>query len=68
MTASYRAIIDGAIGDDHIAHRADVIETFGYVLDAVILDWLMPGLISDEHDAARAHDVLDRAVTVLFER
>jgi AcrR family transcriptional regulator len=68
VTASYRAIIDGAIGDDDLPDRDAVIETFGFVLDAVILDWLMPGLTSQGHDASYARGVLDRAVTVLFGR
>jgi AcrR family transcriptional regulator len=68
VNASYRAIIDGAIGDEVVYERAAVIETLGYVLDAAILDWLVPGLTSDDHDAAHARNVLDRAVTVLFGR
>lgn len=66
VTESYRAIIEGAIGDDPLADRDAVIETFAYVLDAVILDWLMPGLTSADHDAQHARGVLDRAVAVLF--
>jgi AcrR family transcriptional regulator len=66
VNASYRAIIDAAIGDEPVFERAAVIETLGYVLDAVILDWLVPGLTSDDHDAGYARNVLDQAVMVLF--
>jgi AcrR family transcriptional regulator len=66
VNASYRAIIDAAIGDESVHERSAVIETLGYVLDAVILDWLVPGLTSDDHDAAHARRVLDQAVTALF--
>jgi AcrR family transcriptional regulator len=68
VTATYRAIVDEAIGDEEVRDRAAVIETFGFVLDAVILDWLMPGLTSDDHDAAFAREALNQAVTVLFRR
>ncbi len=64
--ASYRAMIDSAIGDEQIADRDAVIETFAFVLDAVILDWLMPGLTSEDHDASDARRVLDQAVALLF--
>jgi AcrR family transcriptional regulator len=66
VTITYRAIIDGAIGDDSLDDRDAVIETLGFVLNAVILDWLMPGLTSDDSDAAHARGVLERAVHVLF--
>jgi AcrR family transcriptional regulator len=66
VNASYRAIIDAAIGDEIVFERAAVIETLGYVLDAVILDWLVPGLTSDDHDATYARGVLDQAVRVLL--
>ena len=66
VSATYRAIIDGAIGDEDIADRAAVIETFGFVLNSVILDWLTPGLTSEGHDAAFAREALDQAIHVLF--
>jgi AcrR family transcriptional regulator len=66
VSATYRAIIDAAIGDEDIADRAAVIETFGFVLNSVILDWLTPGLTSEGHDAAFAREALDQAIHVLF--
>jgi len=65
-SATYRAIIDAAIGDEDIPDRAAVIETFGFVLNSVILDWLTPGLTSEGHDAAFAREALDQAIHVLL--
>ena len=66
VSATYRAIVDAAIGDEDIADRAAVIETFGFVLNSVILDWLTPGLTSEGHDAAFARQALDQAIHVLL--
>jgi AcrR family transcriptional regulator len=66
VSATYRAIVDAAIGDEDIPDRAAVIETFGFVLNSVILDWLTPGLTSEGHDAAFAREALDQAIHVLL--
>jgi AcrR family transcriptional regulator len=66
VTATYRAIVDAAIGDEELPDRAAVIETFGFVINSVILDWLTPGLTSEGHDATFAREALDQAVHVLF--
>ncbi len=66
VSATYRSIIDAAIGDEDIPDRAAVIETFGFVVNSVILDWLTPGLTSEGHDAAFARNALDQAIHVLF--
>ena len=64
--SSYRAMIDIAVGADEIDERDAVIETLAFVLDAVILDWLVPGLTSEGHYTDEARRVLNQAIRLLF--
>lgn len=55
-----RSIFDAALGDAPVADRADVITTFGHVIDSVLFNWL-----TRRHDAAWVERELTTAVRVL---
>jgi TetR/AcrR family transcriptional regulator, cholesterol catabolism regulator len=61
VAATYREMVDAAIGDDDIPDRDDVIETLGRVIDSAVYGWLARG-----DDVATVRNVLDRTVRLLF--
>jgi AcrR family transcriptional regulator len=61
VRATYESIIDGAVGDEDLADRAQVIDTLGHVMNSAILEWM-----NGTRDAAAVQRILDDAVHVLF--
>lgn len=61
VAGSYAAMIDHAIGPDHVDDRDAVIETLGHVINSVMISWLNNGWT-----AAQVSKVLQDAARVLL--
>ena len=60
VTEAANTILDAAIGDEAIAHPAEVVQTLGHVIDSVIFSW-----VARRHEADWAQAELEAAVRAL---
>ena len=58
---TWQAIIDAAIGDDEVPHRAEAVEVIGHVTNSVMAQWVTRSLT-----AAEAGDVLERVARLVL--
>jgi len=61
VSAIYGDVIDNAIGDAAVPHRAVVIETLGHVMNSVMLQWSNGGAT-----AAEGADALRRTALLVL--
>ncbi len=60
--ATHRTIMETAIGDDAVAHRSQVVDIVGHLLNSVTYSWVAGSIT-----AAEARATLQRDVAALFD-